>query len=421
MREYQHPRRCWIILALAGCLSHLLLYGQTASSKRGVVDAGSRVASGAQPGPYYALVIGNKNYRYLPSLETPISDANAIAKLLRDSFGFQTKVLLNATHDDILKAMNDFRRSLPENSNLLIYYAGHGQHDRPADAAYWLPIDAEKDDNTKWISADTITSDIRAMPSSHVLVISDSCYSGYMVRQANAAINPTQRSSYLSKMLNSKSRNLMSSGGDEPVADSGAPDHSVFAWAIIESLGQMDVDEFSAADVFQELIKPKVGGRSGQLPQYSWIRNSGHDAGDFVFIRTVANAGGTAAGPARTPAASAKPRPAAAPPPMQAGTLPAGMDPALADLYSRAVAGNPQAMFELGWDYEDGKGVPKDYKQAIGWFRKAADAGKASATNNLGWIYKGGVGELKRTISRLFLCFANRQRLATPQAWTTWA
>jgi len=399
MREYQHPRRCWIILALAGCLSHLLLYGQTASSKRGVVDAGSRVASGAQPGPYYALVIGNKNYRYLPSLETPISDANAIAKLLRDSFGFQTKVLLDADRSQIMTALVEYRASLPPNSNLLIYYAGHGHHDRDTDEAYWLPVDAQANNNTNWVSADDVTRDVRAMQSvQHVLVISDSCYSGYMTRDRDlhAAIEPSSRDAYLAKMVNSKSRNLMSSGGDEPVADSGAPGHSIFAWAVLQSLHQMGDQEFTAADVFYNFIQPRVGGKSDQLPQYSWIRNSGHDAGDFVFLRQPVAKTGMAAAPV-IDAGRVVPAPGASrtPSPANAAALPAGMDPTLADLYHRAEAGNAQAMLDLGLDYYDGKGVPKDDKQALLWSRQAAEAGSPLGMARVGWMYDQGYGAEK--------------------------
>jgi hypothetical protein len=33
------------------------------------------------------------------------------------------------------------------------------------------------------------------------------------------------------------------------------------------------------------VAKEPVAGKSDQTPEYSPIRNSGHDAGDFVFIR----------------------------------------------------------------------------------------------------------------------------------------
>jgi len=41
--------------------------------------------------------------------------------------------------------------------------------------------------------------------------------------------------------------------------------------------------------------------------------------------------------------------------------------------------GDADAQSNLGWMYENGKGVLKDYKQAAKWYRKAADQGFAKA------------------------------------------
>ena len=42
---------------------------------------------------------------------------------------------------------------------------------------------------------------------------------------------------------------IVACGGDEPVADGGAPGHSIFAWAILQSLSQMSPDEFTDAEL----------------------------------------------------------------------------------------------------------------------------------------------------------------------------
>jgi hypothetical protein len=287
-----HVRLCRLmaVLVAASVSSVVSATGQHAASSRGVTDSSQPQASAMSLGSYYALVIGNNNYRYLNKLQTAVNDADAMAQMLRQRYGFVTKELRNATRDEIITAMVEYRRTLPENSNLLIYYAGHGQNDRDADEAYWLPIDAEKDNNQNWISADDITRDVRAIHSMHVLIISDSCYSGTLTRDADASINPRELSVFLTKMIKSRSRTLMSSGGDEPVADSGGgAGHSVFAGAILQGLGQISDSQFTAAALFQS-IQPRVAGRSDQVPQYSLIRNSGHDSGDFVFSRLGANA-----------------------------------------------------------------------------------------------------------------------------------
>jgi photosystem II stability/assembly factor-like uncharacterized protein/uncharacterized caspase-like protein len=294
-REGVAALRSAVLAALL--LSSVLVCGQDAPGSRGVTPETPASASVHEPGPYYALVIGNADYKYLNKLQTPVNDAQDVAKLLRERYGFQTQVLLDADRDQIMTALVNYRKTLTEDSSLLIYYAGHGQHDPDADEAYWLPIDAQPDNPVNWISADDITSNLKGIRSAHILIIADSCYSGYIAahRSGDAGINPEDRSALLQKKLSLKSRTLMSSGGDEPVADSGAPRHSLFAAAVLKGLEQMSEDAFTGGELLYGYVQPVVGGRSKQLPQYDWLESSGHDNGDFVFFRQPS---ATAPGPA---------------------------------------------------------------------------------------------------------------------------
>ena len=91
---------------------------------------------------YYALVIGNNNYKHLQKLKTAVNDAKDVERILKSLYGFETKLLIDAPRKEILTAVNDFRKKLSSKDNLLIYYAGHGEYDKTADRAYWLPVDA---------------------------------------------------------------------------------------------------------------------------------------------------------------------------------------------------------------------------------------------------------------------------------------
>ena len=57
-----------------------------------------------------------------------------------------------------------------------------------------------------------------------------------------------------------------------------------------------------------------------------------------------------------------------------------------------AAGGNSQAMYNLGLQYEQGKGIAKDYAQALAWYHKSVDAGNAGAMDALGDMYRGGKG-----------------------------
>ena len=60
-----------------------------------------------------------------------------------------------------------------------------------------------------------------------------------------------------------------------------------------------------------------------------------------------------------------------------------------------AELGFPPAQFELAKMYENGKGVGKDYAEAVKWYRKAAEQGNAEAQYNLGACYAIGRGVSK--------------------------
>lgn len=238
-----------------------------------------------RPGKFYALVIGINDYQSIKRLVTATKDADAVDTILKTLYGFETRLLKNATREQILVALNDYRRELDASASLLIYYAGHGHYDQEVDKAYWLPVDAHPNDNVRWISADDITTNIKGIPANHILIISDSCYSGMIQRDSGASITPSEKRRYLQKMLDGKSRVLMASGGNEPVADGGGDGHSVFARALIRGFEQIDQPAFTSEELFYQFIREAVSGKSNQTPKYSVIQNSGHESGDFVFFK----------------------------------------------------------------------------------------------------------------------------------------
>jgi len=236
---------------------------------------------GIRFGRYYLLAIGIDDYKSLPPLKTAISDARAVARLLSSAYGFETELLLNATRSDLIKAFSKYREKVGPRDNLVIYYAGHGWNDEEAGIGYWLPVDASSDDETNWVSNSKITSILRAMQAKHVMVVSDSGYSGTLTR----GIQVTRTGpGYLERLAERRTRVALASGGNEPVADGGGGKHSVFANAFLRALE----DNGSVLDAtrLHALIRTPVMRDSEQIPQFGPIRRARHDDGDFLFVRT---------------------------------------------------------------------------------------------------------------------------------------
>jgi hypothetical protein len=244
-------------------------------------------------GHYHALVIGINNYQHMKPLKTPISDAKEIAQVLQDEYGYDVTTLLDANRYQILEALNHLRQKLTDKDNLLIYYAGHGELDQVNQRGNWLPIDAEIDSTANWISNIQITDILNAMGARQILVVADSCYSGTLTRSVTAVLtraqSETERAQWYKIMISKPSRVALTSGGLEPVADSGSGgSHSMFADLLIKTLhGNSSV--LSAQEVYAR-IQPSVSTKTAeaqrqQVPEYAPIKMAGHEAGDFMFVK----------------------------------------------------------------------------------------------------------------------------------------
>lgn len=72
------------------------------------------------------------------------------------------------------------------------------------------------------------------------------------------------------------------------------------------------------------------------------------------------------------------------------------------ELRKSAEEGDASAQNRLGLLYDEGVGVPQDYRQAKEWFEKAAKQGHAGAQTNLGTLYLQGEGAPQSAQMALF-------------------
>ena len=231
-------------------------------------------------GRYHAIVIGNNTYKSLPRLKTAVGDAKAVAAMLEQDYGFSVSLLTDATEEAVMGTLANLRRSLTPQDNLLIYYAGHGWYDEEAERGYWLPVDAVADNRSNWISNADITDMLKAIKAKHVMVVADSCYSGTLTR--GLAIGG-KSAGYFQDVVQRRARTVLTSGGLEPVLDSGGGDNSIFAKAFLETL-RGNIGVVDGEGVYHK-VKDQVVLNAEQVPEYGNIRLAGHDGGDFLFVR----------------------------------------------------------------------------------------------------------------------------------------
>ena len=237
-------------------------------------------------GRYKAYIIAIADYvdPRIPDLETPLADAKALAELLRSHYGFVIETLLDqkATRSAIYDGLRRLSNQAEPNDSILIYYAGHGDLDRQFDDGWWIPADAKAGEPSTYLDNVQIQKALRGMAARHVLLISDSCYSGTLFGRSRA-IPPVVSDTYYLELYNEKSRWGLTSGNKTPVADSGSGGHSVFAYQLIKELRRNQKPFLSIQELYTK-IAPIISNNSEQTPMCRPIRNTGDQGGEFVFI-----------------------------------------------------------------------------------------------------------------------------------------
>ncbi len=118
----------------------------------------------------------------------------------------------------------------------------------------------------------------------HVLVVSDRCFSGMLMREVHdSPALPDDREPALRELAGRRSRALLASGANEPVLDRGGSGHSLFAAALLVGLTTRD-KPLTAGELLEADIRRRVAGSAKQAPQYRPLVAIGDAGGELVFV-----------------------------------------------------------------------------------------------------------------------------------------
>jgi len=237
---------------------------------------------------YKALLIGIDQYDHSEwqDLENPIHDIQAIKEILIKDYYFQPEgviTLKNAKFEDIINSFNELKGIVNENTNLFIYFAGHGFYPQDEGEGYWIPKDAGNLSTQKlFIPTSIVLSKVKAIPAKHTLLIADSCFSGSLVRKTRGVIG---QSKFYRELVKKRSRQIITSGGLEPVNDRGGSNHSVFASKLIQFLNNDFEDPLSASELALNLRKEIKNAGEQQTPEYGRLNTHDDENGEFFFVK----------------------------------------------------------------------------------------------------------------------------------------
>jgi len=262
----------------------LLVYGN-----RGIGVMPQETNDKMTTGHNWLLIIGIDNYIEWPKLKTAVHDAQAVKDILIERYDFSADHVisildLQGTRHKILNALKKLASQLTPLDRLVIFYAGHGHIDNITKVGSWIPVDAGLNDVSARITNFEIKSYLRidAIKAKHILLISDSCFSGEFFRS-----NQTQpiKNSHetIQKSWQKTSRMAITSGGIEPVVDQGFKDHSVFSHFLLDTLQQNNKHYLPVSELFEN-IKSGVIVNAKQTPIYGILLDTGAQiGGEMVF------------------------------------------------------------------------------------------------------------------------------------------
>ena len=252
---------------------NLTIYAQL---DRGIIVGSHEKLEGS--GKYHAIIISENQYQddKIKDLNEPKNDADKLTSILVSKYFFKQDDiirLVDPTRANILDAIEQKRKSLSVDDNLIIFYAGHGYWDEGLKMGYWLPSDAKKDSKSNWVSNTDLTLYLSAFESNHVLLVADACFSGgiFKTRSIGDMDQGTKR------LYELKSRKAITSGNLKEV-----PDNSVFMKFFIKEL-EMNQNTFLTSDQLFAKIRPNILNNSSTEPLYGVIHNTGDEGGEFVF------------------------------------------------------------------------------------------------------------------------------------------
>lgn len=259
-----------------------------------------RVVTPLVQGKYHALIIGNNNYRdkkgIWRKLATAANDARALADVLKKDYGFSNVTLLiDASLKDTLKALNKLSDQVGPEDSVLVYYAGHGHLEVEKNRGYWIPVDAVGGDISTYLRNSTIRDEINIIAdrAKHTLIISDSCFSGDLMRTGGRSGDQVGTGlPYYEKVAKKKSVQVFTAGGKEFVDDSYRNSgHSPFTYFLLSELKSNNKDIVSLAEIATN-VSIAVANNAEQTPESGVLLGAGDELGQFIFARVLVKKNG---------------------------------------------------------------------------------------------------------------------------------
>jgi hypothetical protein len=236
-----------------------------------------------------AVVIGVEDYKYAPKVDYARRDAQVFQKYAQSVFGIPKENIYFLT--DVEATLGEFnkifsrdgwlaRRTVEDETHIVVYYAGHGAPDIRSETAYLIPYDIDPNYARTGFSINQLYSSLSSLKAKSVTVFLDACFSGksrndkLLISGTRGVIIKTESSAFSANNM----AVISASSNDEYSAAYPEKHHGIFTYFLLKALQENahKLNELSVNEFFNS-IKGNVTKRAGYLDREQTPSLMGND------------------------------------------------------------------------------------------------------------------------------------------------
>ena len=224
------------------------------------------------------LIIANERYDNMPQVPYALNDGNIFKEYCVKTLGipdenilYQSNATLNGIRQkiDLLQKKAQARANARKETNIIVYYTGHGVPDINTRGAYLMPIDGYEENITTGYKLDDLYQQLGKLPAKSITVFLDACFSGVNRNDEALAQNKGARLVAKSGMPVGNMVVFAASQGNQTAFVNDKEQHGLFTYYLLKKLQESKGDV--TLDVLANYLTEEVNIKSLNLHEKEQI------------------------------------------------------------------------------------------------------------------------------------------------------
>ncbi|MEN8119558.1 MAG: caspase family protein [Bacteroidota bacterium] len=244
-----------------------------------------------------AVVIGIEDYKYAPIVDNAKRDAQVFYKYALNVFGIPKENIYYLTNREAtLGEFNKIfskdgwlaRRAVENETNIIVFYAGHGAPDVKSKSAYLIPFDIDPNYAKTGFSLNHMYASLSGIKAKSAMVFLDACFSGksrtneMLLAGTRAVIIKPENSAFSGKNM----AVLAASSNDEYSSAYPEKYHGLFTYYLLKILKEnaFNLPSMTVNELFEK-VQSDVVKRAGYLDKQQTPSLQGNNKGRLLIMQ----------------------------------------------------------------------------------------------------------------------------------------